>query len=192
MKCLYFSFAILLVSLSVHAQTLAPSRNSFRIGLDAMSLDVPDDLGSRLVARYARHLGRDRIVIGAEAGYLYTSSQNSPFNGIDPGPDRRKRLTADLTVLFDFLPGPRHALRLGGGFSAWYRNDDVYRGAMVIDGGAAIDRWQTSAINLGPHLTSEYELLILPQWSVGFRVAWANLNEAGISSIAGINTGYRF
>lgn len=172
-------------------------RNSVRLGVDLTSLDAPDAVGTRYVGRLARHFGNDRIVVAAEAGYLYVTSLNRPFNGVDPGPNRRERFTADATVLFDLLRHPRHALRLGAGLSAWYRRDDTYRGARALFTptglqGVAIDRQQRNGLNTGGHVATEYEWLFDPRWGADVRLRLANLGDADISSVLGVGISYRF
>lgn len=182
---------------SLRAQTPVLGRNSIRLGVDLTSLDAPDAVGPRYVGRLARHFGNDRVVVAAEAGYLYVTSPTQPFNGVDPGPNRRERFTADATVLFDFLRHPRHALRLGVGLSAWYRRDDTYRGATLLSAPAdppnvAIERSQRHGINTGVHVATEYEWLFTSRWGIDARLRMADLRGAGISSMLGAGVSYRF
>jgi hypothetical protein len=194
-RCLLL-LGVLLLSGLVRAQ-IPVSRYSARAGIDLTSLDVPDAVGPRYVGRLARHIGNDRIVVAAEAGYLYITSVNRPFDNVDPGPNRRERFTADVTVLFDFLRHPRHALRLGAGLSAWYRREDIYQGASTLSTPTglqdiAIDRQQRHGLNTGGHLTAEYEWLFDPRWGADVRLRVANLGKAGISSMLGGGISYRF
>jgi hypothetical protein len=186
----------LLLSGLLQAQTPI-GRHSVRLGVDLTSLDAPDAVSPRYVGRLARHFGNDRIVIGAEVGYLYVTSSNQPFNEFDPGPNRRERFTADATVLFDLLRHPRHALRLGTGLSAWYRRDNTYQGARALFTsaglqGVVIDRQQHHGLNTGWHVATEYEWLFDPSWGVDVRLRVANLNDAGVSYILGTGINYRF
>ena len=137
------------------------------------------------------------MVVAAEAGYLYVTSPNRPFNDVDPGPNRRERFTADATVLFDLLRHPRHALRLGVGLSAWYRRDDTYRGATALLtptglAGVAIDRQKRHGLNTGRHVATEYEWLFDPRWGIDVRLRVADLRGAGLSSMLGAGISYRF
>lgn len=186
---------LLLVN-SLYAQVPA-GRNSVRLGVDLTSLDAPDGVGPRYVGRLARYFGADRFVVAAEAGYLYVTSPNQPFNAVDPGPNRRERFTADVTVLVDLLRHPRHALRVGGGLSAWYRRDDTYRGATALFTptglqGIAIDRLQRNGLNTGLHVATEYEWLLDPRWSMDVRLRVAALKEASTSAMLGAGVSYRF
>lgn len=196
MNRLFLLLSGLLLAGSLRAQ--APvGRHSVRLGVDLTSLDAPDAVGSRYVGRLARHFGNDRIVVAAEAGYMYVTSSNHPFNGVDPGPNRRERFTADATVLFDLLRHPRHALRLGAGLSAWYRRDDTYRGATGLFTpaglqGVAIDRQQRNGLNTGGHVATEYEWLFDPRWGADVRLRVASLGGAGISSMLGAGVSHRF
>lgn len=184
--------------LSGLAQAQTPThRNSIRLGVDLTSLDAPDAVGPRYVGRFARHVGKDRLVLAAEVGYIYAMTLNLPFNDVDPGPNHRERFTADATVFFDFLRHPRHALRLGAGLSAWYRRDNLYRGARAVFTptglqGVSIDRQQRHGLNTGGHLATEYEWLFDRSWGIDVRLRLASLNGAGISSILGTGISYRF
>lgn len=191
-----FLLGSLLLSGLLHAQTPI-GRNSIRLGVDLTSLDAPDAVGPRYVGRLARHLGSDRLVVATEAGYLHVTSPNRLFNDVDPGPNRRERFTADVTVLFDFLRHPRHALRLGVGLSAWYRRDDTYRGARALFtptglAGIAVDRHKRHGLNTGGHVATEYEWLFVPRWGIDVRLRLADLEGAGVSSMLGAGVSHRF
>ena len=74
------------------------NKNSIRIGVDYMSLEAPDDLGFRYLARYARHLANDRIIIEGSLGYLSTKNRRLALNGFYFEGRPRQRITADLTA----------------------------------------------------------------------------------------------
>ena len=173
-------------------------RNSVRLGVDLTSLDAPDAVGPRYIGRFARHLGNDRLVLAAELGYMYVMTLNQPFNDVNPGPNHRERFTADATVFFDLLRHPRHALRMGAGVSAWYRRDNLYRGASAVFTptgglqGVAIDRQQRHGLNTGGHLATEYEWLFDRSWGIDVRLRLASLHDAGISSMLGTGISYHF
>lgn len=187
-----FLLALLGLAHSVQAQNQM-GRNSLRLGVDLTSLDAPDAVGPRYVGRLARHFRQDRLVITAEAGYMRVMTTNQPFNGVDPGNNQRERLTADITALADALPNPNHALRLGAGLSAWYRQDNIYQGAtMVGRDNVAIDRRSRHQLNTGWHVAAEYEWLFLPNWGIDIRLRITDLGVAGISSALGSGIIYRF
>ncbi|GAB3281381.1 hypothetical protein GCM10027347_57000 [Larkinella harenae] len=193
----YYTLLIgLLWMTSLQAQ-VPKNRNSVRLGIDLTSLDAPDAVGLRYVGRIAHHFRNDRFVVAAEAGYLVKVTSNQPFNEVDPGANHRERFTMDATAFIDLLHHPRHALRVGAGLSAWYRRDDIYRGAtaMFTPTGlqaVAIDRQKRHELNTGGHVALEYDWLFDPQWSVDIRFRWADLNRAGISSMLGAGINYRF
>lgn len=194
-RCLLLLASLLLAD-SLYGQ-VSVGRNSIRLGVDLTSLDAPDDLGPRFVGRLARHYGNDRLVVAVEAGYMAITSMNQPFNGVDPGPNRRERFTADATVLFDLLRHPQHALRVGAGLSAWYRRDDTYRGATALFTptdlqGVAIDRRMRHGLNMGGHVATEYEWLFVPRWSVDVRLRMVHLNDVGKSFMLGTGINHRF
>ncbi len=121
MNRLYLPVILFLISSSLSKAQLVDSKNSVRIGVDYMSLDAPDDLGFRYLARYARHLTNDRVVLEGSLGYLNIQNRRLVANNFYFEGRPRQRVTADLTASFDFLRDTRQALRLGGGPSVWYR-----------------------------------------------------------------------
>ena len=169
------------------------NRYSARLGVDLTTLDAPDDVGPRYVARLARHLHQNRVIIAAEAGYMRITTANQLFNTIDPGPNRRERFTTELSVLVDALSNPRHAFRLGGGLSAWYRRDDLYRGASTLGRDSyAIDRRIQHGLTTGWHLAAEYAWRFDERWSVDARLRVTSLQEAGVRSALGTGTGISY
>lgn len=193
-------YILLISSLLLSGTLLAQTpygQNSIRLGVDLTTLDAPDAVSTRYVGRLARHLKNDRIVVAAEAGYLYVSTSTFPFNGVDPGPNRLERFTADATVFYDLLRHPRHAFRLGVGVSGWYRRDNTFRGATLLTSasggnGIAIDRLQSHGLNTGGHFATEYEWLFHPHWGIDIRLRVADLKGAGISSMLGGGISHRF
>jgi hypothetical protein len=189
-------FLLLATSLLLSGLLRAQSpllRYSARLGVDLTSLDAPDDVGPRYVARLARHLHQDRIIIATEGGYMRATTANQLFNAIDPGPNRRERFTTELSVLVDALASPRHALRLGGGLSAWYRRDDLYRGASTLGPDSyAIDRRLKRGLTTGWHMAAEYAWRFNEGWSVDGRLRVSSLQEAGVSSALGTGISYHF
>ena len=189
-------FILLTISLLFSGVLRAQSplhRYSARLGVDLTSLDAPDDVGPRYIARLARHLRQDRIIIAAEAGYMRVTTPNQLFNTIDPGPNRRERFTTELTVLVDALSSSHHALRLGGGLSAWYRRDDLYRGASTLGRDSyAIDRRLQRGLTTGWHLAAEYAWQFDARWSVDGRFRVSSLQATGVSSALGTGISYHF
>ncbi|MPR34426.1 hypothetical protein [Salmonirosea aquatica] len=203
MNKLILAMGFCLLSCSFTKAQVATYKNSVRAGIDYMSLDAPDDLGYRARLGYARHIGNDRLVFGVNLGYLkvrnwehianiYTANNYS----IEGRP--RERVTADVTVSFDFLKNQRHALRIGAGPSVWYRKDDRLRSAqyIVFENGTLTDvktQWERfDELNVGYNLLAEYEYLITPEISIAGRFGVANLRRSGISSVFGLEVGYRF
>ena len=187
--------------LLLHAFTVAQVanyKNSIRIGVDYMSLDAPDDLGFRYGIRYARHFANDRIVLEGSLGYLNVETQRLVANYFYFTGRPRQRVTGDVTISFDFLRSDRHALRVGGGPSVWYRRDDDWREARSITDqngqvtNILLRSEQTEETNIGYHVIAEYEYAITSRITLAGRFGVANLNIAGISSFAGVNVGYRF
>lgn len=196
-RCCLF-IGLYLICLSFSKAQVVPYKNTVGVGVDYMSLDGPDDLGLRYVARYARHIANDRIVLEGSLGYLSVKNRQLLVNNFYDEGRPRERLTADFTVSFDFLRSSRHALRLGAGPSIWYRKDDLLRSAQfsVQPNGTITDvttvRNRIDETNFGYHIRAEYEYAFAPRTTLAGRVGIATLNRAGISSIAGLTLGYRF
>ena len=194
--CLFIGFY--LTCLSFAKAQVASYKNTVGIGVDYMSLDGPDDLGLRYVARYARHIANDRLILEGSLGYLSVKNRRLLVNNFYDEGRPRERLTADFTVSFDFLRSSRHALRLGAGPSIWYRKDDFLQSAQftVQQNGTITDvttvRNQTDEANFGYHIRGEYEYTLTPRTTLAGRAGIANLNRAGFSSMAGLALGYRF
>jgi hypothetical protein len=102
-------------------------------------------------------------------------------------------------LLINLLKSNRHSLCIGGDPSAWFRRDKILVQAgfsacptsSVIPAGF-IQYDEIYSLNIGWHVTGEYEYLITPKLSVDGRFIFANLQQAGISSLAGIGLGYHF
>lgn len=190
-------FCLLLYSFTV-AQTVN-YKNSIRIGADIMSRGGTDDFVP--VIRYGRHLANDRIVLAGSLGYH--KDQNTLFAsdlGYDAsfGARPRQRFMFDLTASFDLIRHPRHAFRLGGGPSAWFRKDEVATGTTPAysNGGRLIGiyivRDRTEVGNAGYNLAAEYEYTFSNRVTLGVRANRVDINKVGVSSGAGFNIGYRF
>jgi hypothetical protein len=103
----------------------------------------------------------------------------------------------DATASFYLIQHPRHAFRLGGGPSAWFRKDEVAMGTRPVysTGGRLISveivRDRTEEVNAGYNLAAEYEYTFGSRTTLG---VWANrvdINKVGVSTGAGFNIGYR-
>jgi hypothetical protein len=178
---------------------VASYKNSIRIGADIMSRGGTDDFVP--VIRYARHVVNDRIVLAGSAGYhkdkntLYASDLGYD---VSFGARPRQRFMFDATASFDLIRSPRHAFRLGGGPSAWFRKDEVATGTTPVysNGGRLIGiyivRDRTEEINIGYNLAAEYEYTFGSRVTLGIRANRVDINKVGVSSGAGMNIGYRF
>lgn len=198
MSRFYLTASLCLLLYSFTTAQVIDYKNTIRISIDYMSLDAPDDLGLRYGARYARHFADDRIVLEGSFGYFRVENKQLLFNDFYFEGRPRQRVMADLTASFDFLRTPRHALRLGGGPSVWYRKDDRLREARSIvdqnrqETRVTILSEKVNEANFGFHVATEYEYVIGPRTTLAGRINITNLDKAGISSAVGINVGYQF
>ena len=183
------------------AQT-APTtyRHSIGVGFERVGLDAPDAIGNRGLLNYSRHFRNDRLVLGANLGYL--NALNAKYL---PGTNdyyvygkRRERISADLTLAFDFLKHARHALRLGAGPSLWYRQDELFDGGRYTVNFTTGEitnvqvRWrQEKEVNFGYNVLVEYEYAFTEQLLVSGKLKFFDSRTAGQSSIYGVGVGYR-
>ena len=193
----------LLLARGAHAQTPAPPvyRHSVGIGFERVGLDAPDAIGNRGLLNYSRHFRNDRLVVGANLGYV--NAQNRRYlpgtNDFYVYGKRRERITADFTAAFDFLRHPRHAFRLGAGPSLWYRQDELFDGGRYtvnLTTGQATNvnvRWrQEKEWNFGYNVLVEYEYALTQQVLVSGKMKFFDSRKAGQSTIYGFGLGYRF
>ncbi|SFQ79088.1 hypothetical protein SAMN04515668_4399 [Hymenobacter arizonensis] len=189
----------LLLGFGAHAQT-PTHRHSFGVGFERVGLDAPDAIGNRCLLNYSRHFRHDRLVVGANLGYLSVSNKRylANTNHYYVYGKRRERVSADVTLAFDLLKQARHALRLGAGPSLWYRQDELLDGGRYtvnVASGEVTDvqlKWrQEKALNYGFNVLVEYEYALTDQLLVSGKVKFADLNKAGQSAIYGVGIGYR-
>ncbi|MBN8825530.1 MULTISPECIES: hypothetical protein [unclassified Spirosoma] len=172
-----------------------PVRNSFRVGMNMMTLGGIDAIGLHYQARYARHLASDRLLLALSAGYFQRNNRESIASDLYADSDQKQRLTTDFSVLVDLLPSSRSALRIGGGLSYWYRSDKLIT--------ARNYSWSTTSgyydfqtswsdekeWNLGYHLTLEYETRLSPQLALNGQIGWANFTRDRLRRNGGIFSG---
>jgi hypothetical protein len=200
MKLGLFLLGCLLLALGAQAQgQLAPYRYAFGVGLERVGMDAPDAVGNRYLLRYARYLHHDRLVVAANVGYMGVRNRVYLPGAADYYVEgkRRQRVTTDLTVAFDFMRHPRHALRLGAGPSLWYRQEELANSiyyALRADGSVTDVRaaWRAEkAFALGINALLEYEYALTDQFLVSGQVKFVDLGKGGQSAIYGGGLGYR-
>jgi hypothetical protein len=122
--------ALLLVLAQAWAMTCLAqpqtTKNSIRIGIDFIKIDAPDATGPRYQLRYTRHLFRDRLLVGASFGYFNKNGRQNLYHDVYVPGHQQRRWTSDFSILADLLASPTRALRLGGGPSLWYRQDNLW------------------------------------------------------------------
>lgn len=199
MKKIFLTTGFCLALYSFTAAQVVTYKNSIRIGADIMSRGGTDDLVP--VIRYGRHLANDRIVLAGSLGYH--KRENTLFAsalGYDASYGARpsQRFMVDVTASFDLISSPRHAFRLGGGPSVWFRKNEVATGTTPAysNGGGLIGiditRDRTEEINPGYNLAAEYEYTFGSRVTLGVRATRVDISKVGVSSGAGFNIGYRF
>lgn len=162
-----------------------------------MGLDAPDVLGTRYLVGYTRHWRNDRLILHNTIGYGSAPNQRHIGNNIYVNGQRRQRITGDVTLAFDFIGNPRHALRVGAGPSLWYRKDQKLRYSnftMSPDGTVSTveTQWNTAEeVNYGFNVLVEYEVALTHQWLLRGNIKFASLKNAGPSTLYGGGIGYR-
>lgn len=197
MKLFLLSGALCLVAVGgAHAQ--APTyRHSLGVGFERVGLDAPDAIGNRGLLHYARYLGNGRLVLGGDLGYVNVLNRRYLVNDFYVDGKRRERVTADVTLAFDFIKHARHALRLGAGPSLWYRQDELMNGAhFTLSSSGEVSNvrvaWrQEKEVNYGFNTLLEYEYALTSQLLVSGKLKVVSVNNAGQSSIYGVGVGYR-
>lgn len=177
-------------------------KNSISLDANAVTLGNVTETGSGYGFTYARHLAKDRVSIGGRLGYIKARGEDVTVNGFSSYARRSERFTADLTVAYNFLKSPRHALRLGVGPSAWLRKDDILRGFTFVKeeiDSPKIDRVDfaredVQEVNFGGHLMGEYEFSVTQSLVLGVRgdLVQFNRNKTALNRMAGFKVGYRF
>lgn len=199
MKILLQSIILCLLVFEVRAQNPI-YRHSLGVGFERVGLDGPDMTGSRYLVRYARHFHNDRILLISSFGYVNALNKRylpgaSDYYVIGKP---RERLTADVTLAFDFIKHQRHAFRVGAGPSLWYRKDELLeslRWTQNSNGTVSNVRaeWQPvlKQLNYGFNVLVEYEYALTNQLLVSGKLKFADIERAGPSSIYGVGLGYR-
>lgn len=191
-------FCLLVLKLQAQNPDYPAHRHSLGIGFERVGLDGPDDIGNRYLLGYARHLLKDRVVVGANLGYMSVLNERFIDGDVYVYGKRRKRVTSDITVAFDFIRHPRHAFRIGAGPSLWYRRDEpLGRVHYRISSGGQVTlvqvEWQpvVKEYNYGFNVLVEYEYALTERLLASAKLKFASLESAGQSSIYGVGLGYR-
>lgn len=186
----FSSPGILICSLAItsaHAQT--PFRYSIGVGVERMSLDSPDGLGTRYLLGVGRHLVHDRLLVLANAGYGWANYQ--AYLGVNDfylQGKSRQRFTLDATAAFDLVKHPRHALRVGAGPSLWYRREELLDNARftIISQNQFVIRevsWRpVSDVVSGFNVLVEYELAVTSRLLLRINTKFFSLNRSASES----------
>ena len=116
---------------------------------------------------------------------------------VSVGKNTRQRITIDFTASYNLLHSVHHALRIGGGPSAWYTNDDVFVKVVPpypVPPGMPIDtqRRLTEAWAVGGHGLLEYTYALALNTQVSLHTGAAVVGRWSFSPLFGLRAGYRF
>ncbi|MBO0950718.1 hypothetical protein [Fibrella forsythiae] len=198
MKRVFLLLSCLVTVLPVLAQTpYVPARNSIQIGADHFGIDPANGLKYRFALDYRRYASRDRLSLGVSAGFM--SSQRLTVlvpDFVSVGTNSRRRVTLDLTATYNLLHSVHHALRIGGGPSAWFSDDDLFVKVYPypIPSGSPIYavRSLSKNWNLGGHATVEYTYALALNTQVSLHGGAAIVGSSGVIPFLGFRAGYRF
>ncbi|RCR68290.1 hypothetical protein [Larkinella punicea] len=213
------AFGLYLGILSVAQSQINNGGSSIRVGIDYMSLKAPEDfivlfptrnlgiktsvaapdkMAIRYVTQFVHQIANNRIVIEGSIGFIPIRRPRLQLtDAYYVEGHRRQRFTGDMTVLVNFIKNSRHAIRLGGGPSVWYRMDNMLEEVRyVIDNGNQVivnrqSRQQTNELNVGYHLTAEYAYELNNRFILGSRLGIANFKGKYGTKLVGIFLGYR-
>jgi hypothetical protein len=163
------------------------------LGLNYVSLDLPDDLVYRPVFVFEKEF-RNRFFVAAQFGGIYHEGEDNTFQIAE----LRRRFTTDITVKVAILRYKNNYLKIGGGPSLWYRNDNLVNSVRFeasppdfIPKPIGFDMMTKKDWNLGYNLTGELEVLIIKRVSLAAHFSVADLGKAGFSSVLGLNCYYK-
>jgi hypothetical protein len=169
--------------------------NKIGIGINYMSLDMPDDVVWMPRLNYEYQFGK-RLFVSTQIGGVNYKGRDDNFNVIA---EHRRRFTSDLTAKFVILKYKNNYLKIGIGPSLWHRNDDVVSRVKIkadapdfIPEIVSYDMINNKGWNLGYNINTELDINISTKISIIGSFGVANLGKSGFSSILGSNVYYKF
>lgn len=198
MKHVFLLLSCLVTALPILAQTpYVPAKNAIQIGADHFGIDPSNGLKYRFAFEYRRYASRDRLSLGVSAGFM--SSQRLTVlvpDFVSVGTNSRRRVTVDLTATYNLFHSVHHALRIGGGPSAWYSDDDLFVKVdpYPVPSGSPIYavRSLTQNWNLGGHGVLEYTYALALNTQVSLHTGATIVGQSGVVPLLGFRAGYRF
>jgi len=200
MKQISLIISCLLISFQSYAQApYIPAKNAIQLGTDFLGVDPANGLKYRLAIDYKRYMAQDRIALGLSVGFLNSQRETVLIPDlVSVGKNTRQRVTVDITASYNLLHSVHHALRIGGGPSAWYSNDDLFvkidpypvpAGAPVF---AYAQRKQTESWSIGGHGLLDYTYALALNTQVSLHAGAALVGPSGLAPLFGLRAGYRF
>lgn len=173
-------------------QSFAQKTNKIGLGIQYTSLDLPDDRIFIPNINYQKMINR-RFFVSLVVGYAQINGFDKFFKTI---PEKRSRFTTDIIAQVAVLRFKENYLKIGGGTSIWYRNDNIVDTFKfdLSDQTRILDYKYKSNTgwNVGYNLMSELEISCSKQVSLSSNFGVANLGNAGISTILGVKSYYKF
>lgn len=160
------------------------------IGLDYMSLDLPDNLVISPNIHFQKQFSK-RLFAGTKLGVVNYSGFDNFSKSI---PERRIRINIDLKPSIALLSFNRFNIKLGAGPSIWYRKDIIVNEwRFLLEPPNQIlefKKRRTEEINLGINVFSELNIKVYKKFSITGSFGVVNFKKAGTSSILGVNAVY--
>jgi hypothetical protein len=189
MKKIFLIIYFLLFVFCLKAQI---SQNRIGLGIDYLSLDLPDDMVFSPNINYQRQFNK-RLFISTKMGYVNYSGKDSFSQSI---PENRKRIMLDIRPSFAVLKYKSNYFKIGAGPSFWYRDDDLVKQIRFsLDSPNQIIEYKktrTKEVNVGLSLYSEIDIAIIKKISIVGSFGFSTFKKAGSNSILGITTLYNF
>lgn len=198
MKPVLLLVSCLAITLQGRAQVpYVPAKNAIQIGTDYLDVDPANGLKYRFAFDYRRYMARDQIALGLSVGFMGSQRETVLIPDlVSVGKNTRQRITVDLTASYNLLHSVHHALRIGGGPSAWYTNDDLFMKVTPypVSTGTPVyaERRFTKTWAIGGHGLIEYTYALAFNTQVSLHTGTVLIGPSGFSPLFGLRAGYRF
>ena len=198
MKPVLLLISCLVIALQGQAQVpYVPAKNAVQIGTDYLGIDPTNGLKYRFSFDYRRYMARDKIALGLSVGFMGSQRETVLVPDlVSVGKNTRQRITIDMTASYNLFRSMHHALRIGGGPTAWYTNDDLFVKVepYPVPAGTPIyaQRQLTEAWAMGGHGLVEYTYALALNTQVSLYTGAALVGPSGLAPLFGMRAGYRF
>lgn len=198
MKSILLSISFLVIAAQGKAQVpYIPAKNAIQIGTDYLGIDPANGLRYRFAFDYRRYIARDQVALGLSVGFMNSQRETVLIPDlVSVGKNTRQRITVDMAAAYNLLHSVHHALRIGGGPSVWYTNDDLFEKVEPYPIPVGTPVYTQRRLNqvwaIGGHGLIEYTYALALNTQVSLHTGAALVGPSGISPLFGLRAGYRF